>query len=121
MGLKSLISSTTTLYNCPVLFLVTSIPTTISFFFFLNDPATTEFSTLPLHAPLPIPGHRFHFLGFHLPAQPRQEQERGEVYLVRSGRQQSRPETHGRYGAGLDAAPAHRHRDHRVEIGRAHV
>src|SRR2546429_3870500 len=30
----------------------------ISFFFFFNDPATTEISTLPLHDALPIFGER---------------------------------------------------------------
>src|SRR2546429_9295498 len=34
-------------------FCYTHLPLSFFFFFFLNDPATTEISPLPLHAPLP--------------------------------------------------------------------
>src|SRR2546429_2637321 len=37
-----------------ILILMSRRPTIFSFFFFLNDPAPTEISPLPLHAPLPI-------------------------------------------------------------------
>src|SRR5256886_12482717 len=42
-----------------VLFLLFTSPLR-SFFFFFNDPPTTEISTLPLHAPLPIKDERLH-------------------------------------------------------------
>src|SRR3989454_10160588 len=43
---------------CLFFFYLISLRLSFFFFFFFNDPAPPEFSPLPLHDPLPIPGSR---------------------------------------------------------------
>src|SRR2546430_17095387 len=105
-----------------VLAVMTATPPPVSFFFFFNDPATTEFYPLPLHAALPIS---------RAPRQseaPRPEVRRAGRPLVRVQGGAAEP----RGGGGGAGAAAHVHAvpaagrapvepDRRLEIGRAHA
>src|SRR2546430_14514296 len=88
-------------------------------FFFFNDPATTEISTLPLHAPLPISPRSIEH-GFQL----RDDAKSGVGIRVR--RLEQPPETVLGEAALPDPSAAARVRQPRLdpdaaEIGRAHV
>src|SRR2546422_8600177 len=68
-------------------FLPSSHPITIFFFFFFNDPAPTEFYPLPLHDALPISRPELHrdALGRRLgiePDEPRRGRERDEPRAI---------------------------------------
>src|SRR2546430_13976386 len=89
-------------------------------FFFLNDPATPEISTLPLHAPLPIsaaPGAASRDPARLVPAVPR-------VGLAEPIGPAAVPSVHGHRRRGRGAGEG-RHRLRRAgggaQIGRAHV